>query len=312
MPAVFRYTVRRVLLMVPTFIGATMLVFFAGFALPGDPVAALGGERAMPEEVRANLIERYHLDEPVWKQYLFYMGDVLQGDLGESVLRRRDVSEIFGEVFPRTAQLAGLAIIIEVVIGLSAGILAALRKDKFLDQLVLVSTTFAVAIPVFVLGFAAQWLFAINLDWFPAGGIQEGFPESYILPAFVLATLSLAYAARLTRTTLTETLREDYIQTAKAKGMPQTRVVGRHALRNALIPVVTFFGLDLAALLGGAIITETVFNIPGMGGTIVKAISSRDHAIVVGFTMAAVTIYLVASLLIDLIYAGLDPRIRYE
>jgi ABC-type dipeptide/oligopeptide/nickel transport system permease component len=265
----------------------------------------------MPDEVRQNLIERYHLDEPVWKQYILYMGDVLQGDLGESVVLRREVNEIFVEVFPRTMQLAFLAIIIEIVLGLGAGVMAALKKDKFLDQLVLVTTTFAVAIPVFVLGFAAQSIFAIKLDWFPVGGINNGW-WSYVLPAFVLATLSLAYVARLTRTTLTESLREDYVKTAQAKGLPQTRVVGRHALRNALIPVVTFIGLDLAALLGGAIITETVFNIPGMGLTMVKAIGSRDHAIVVGFTIAAVTIYLLASLIIDLFYAALDPRIRYE
>ncbi len=297
--------------MIPTFIGASMLVFFAGFALPGDPVAALGGERQMPPTVRATLIHRYHLDEPVWKQYVLYMGDVIQGDLGESVLRRRQVSDIFRETFPRTAKLAGMAIVIEVIVGLGAGVMAALKKDKFLDQLVLVSTTFAVAVPVFVMGFAAQSVFAIKFNIFPVGGIKDG-AISYVLPAIVLAILSLAYVARLTRTTLSEALREDYIQTAKAKGLPQTRVVGRHALRNALIPVVTFIGLDLAGLLGGAIITETVFNIPGMGQTMVRAIGSRDHAIVVGFSIAAVVIYLMASLIIDLLYAALDPRIRYE
>ena len=311
MPVVVRYTARRLLLMIPTFIGATFLVFFAGFALPGDPIAVLGGERSMNESTRQQLIERYHLDEPVWQQYLRYMGDVLQGDLGVSILRRREVSDIFREVFPRTAKLAGLAIVIEIVMGLSAGVLAALKKDKFLDQLVLVSTTFAVAIPVFVLGFAAQSIFAIRLDIFPIGGIQDG-AWSYVLPAFVLAPLSLAYVARLTRTTLSESLNEDYVQTAKAKGLPQTRVVGRHALRNALIPVVTFIGLDLAGLLGGAIITETVFNIPGVGRTIVQAIGTRDHAIVVGLSIAAVIVYLIISLVIDLFYAVLDPRIRYE
>lgn len=297
--------------MIPTFIGATMLVFAAGFALPGDPVAALGGERSMSPAVRQNLIDRYHLDEPVWRQYILYMGDVVRLDLGESILRRRQVNDIFREVFPRTLRLAGMAIVIEIIIGLAAGIVAALKKDKFLDQLVLVSTTFAVAVPVFVLGFAAQSVFAITLNWFPAGGIQDGW-MSFVLPAFVLATLSLAYVARLTRTTLTEALREDYIQTARAKGLAPSRVVGRHALRNALVPVVTFIGLDLAGLMGGAVITETVFNIPGMGSTIVGAIAQRDHAIVVGFTMAAIVIYLTASLVIDLFYALLDPRIRYE
>jgi len=297
--------------MIPTFIGATLLVFFAGFALPGDPVAALSGERAMSPAIRENLIHRYHLDEPVWKQYMLYMGDVVQGDLGESVLRRREVKEIFLEAFPRTARLAGLAIIIEIIVGLGAGVMAALRKDKFLDQLVLVSTTLAVSIPIFVLGFLAQSVFGLHWDIFPVGGIQDGW-FSYMLPAIVLATVSLAYVARLTRATLSETLREDYIRTARAKGLSNARVIGRHGLRNALIPVITFIGLDLAALLGGAIITETVFNIPGMGLTIVRAIGARDHAIVVGFTIAAVVIYLLASLLIDLLYAVLDPRIRYE
>lgn len=297
--------------MIPTFIGASLLVFFAGFALPGDPVAALAGERQMNPDTRQALIERYHLDEPVWKQYALYMGDVVQGDLGRSILRRRDVSDIFSETIPRTATLAGVAIVIEIIVGLSAGILAALRKGKFLDQLVLVSTTLAVSIPIFVSGYLAQSIFSIELDIFPVGGIQSGF-YSYLLPGIVLAVVSLAYVARLTRTTLSETLREDYIKTAQAKGLSRRRVVARHGLRNALIPVVTFIGLDLAALLGGAIITETVFNIPGMGLTLVRAISTRDHAIVVGFTIAAVVVYLVASLIIDLLYGALDPRIRYE
>lgn len=297
--------------MIPTFIGASLLVFYAGFALPGDPVAALGGERQMNPDTRQQLIERYHLDEPVWKQYALYMGDVVQGDLGRSILRRRDVSDIFAETIPRTATLAGVAIVIEIIVGLAAGILAALRKGKFLDQLVLVSTTLAVSVPIFVSGYLAQSIFSIELDIFPVGGIQAGF-YSYLLPGIVLAVVSLAYVARLTRTTLSETLREDYIKTAQAKGLSRGRVVGRHALRNALIPVVTFIGLDLAALLGGAIITETVFNIPGMGLTLVRAIGTRDHAIVVGFTIAAVVVYLVASLIIDLLYGTLDPRIRYE
>lgn len=297
--------------MIPTFIGASLLVFFAGFALPGDPIAALGGERQMNPDTRQLLIERYHLDEPVWKQYTLYIGDVVQGDLGRSILRRREVSDIFAETFPRTATLAGVAIVIEIIVGLSAGVLAALRKAKFLDQLVLVSTTLAVSVPIFVSGYLAQSIFSIELDIFPVGGIHEGF-YSYLLPGIVLAVVSLAYVARLTRTTLSETLQEDYIRTAQAKGLTRRRVVARHGLRNALIPVVTFIGLDLAALLGGAIITETVFNIPGMGLTLVRAIGTRDHAIVVGFTIAAVVVYLVASLIIDLLYGTLDPRIRYE
>jgi oligopeptide transport system permease protein len=307
----FRYTLRRLLLLIPTFIGASALVFFAGFALPGDPVAALGGERQMSPAARENLIERYNLDEPVWKQYVLYMGNVLHGDLGESVLKRRDVVDIFKDAFPITLRLASLAVAIEIVVGLSAGVLAALRREKFLDQLVLVSTTLAVSIPVFVLGFASRSFFSVRWPIFPVGGINDGY-KSYLLPAIVLAVLSLAYVARLTRTSLMETLREDYIRTAEAKGLRPSRVVGRHALRNALIPVVTFVGIDLAGLMGGAIVTETIFNLPGVGFTLVRAIGSRDHAIVVGLTMAAVLVFMLVSLVVDLLYAVLDPRIRYE
>lgn len=307
-----RFTVRRMLLMIPTFIGASLLIFVAGYALPGDPVSAFGGERALSETTRAVLEARYRLDQPLINQYIGYMGDViLHFDLGESVLRRRPVKEIFWDAFPNTVRLALLAISIEVVIGLIAGVLAALRKGRFIDQLVLVSTTLVVAIPVFVLGFASQNLLGVKFRIFPIAGLNEGF-KSYLLPAFVLAALSLAYVARLTRTSLVEVMRADYIRTAQAKGLKPSRVIGRHALRNALIPVVTYIGLDLAFLFGGAIVTETVFNIPGVGFALVRAIGTRDNSIVVGFTLAAVVIFLLVSLLIDLLYAFLDPRIRYE
>ena len=307
-----RFTVRRVLLMIPTFIGASAIIFFAGFALPGDPVSAFGGERQLSDSTRAVLEERYRLDQPLLNQYVGYMSDlVLDFDLGESVLRRRPVSDIFWEAFPNTARLAVLAVAIEIVIGLVAGVLAALRKGRFIDQLVLVSTTLVVAIPVFVLGFASQNLLGVKLGWFPIAGLNEGF-KSDLLPAFVLAALSLAYVARLTRTSLVETMRQDYIRTAQAKGLRPSRVIGRHGLRNALIPVVTYIGIDLAFLMGGAIVTETVFNIPGVGFALVRAIGTRDNSIVVGFTLAAVIMFLLISLIIDLLYAVLDPRIRYE
>ncbi len=306
-----RYTIRRILLIIPTFIGASALIFFAGFALPGDPVSAFGGERALPEATRNALIERYRLDQPVFDQYLGYMGDVLTGDFGESVLRRRSINDIFAETFPNTLRLAALAVVFELVIGLLAGIVAALRKGKFLDSLVLVSTIIAISIPVFVLGFSLQYIVGVQWQILPVAGLQEGF-RSLILPAFVLGTLSLAYVARLTRTSLAETLREDYVRTAQAKGLRHSRVIGRHALRNALIPVITFIGIDLGALMGGAIVTETIFNINGVGFNLFRAIGTRDNAIVVGFTLIAVMIYLTMSLIVDLLYAALDPRIRYE
>lgn len=307
-----RFTVRRILLMIPTFIGASMLIFFAGFALPGDPVSAFGGERALSESTRQVLEARYRLDQPLINQYIGYMGDViLDFDLGESVLKRRSVNDIFWDAFPNTVRLALLAVSIEIVIGLIAGVLAALRKGRFIDQLVLVTTTLVVSIPVFVLGFASQNLLGVRFRIFPIAGLNEGF-KSYLLPAFVLAALSLAYVARLTRTSLVEVMGQDYIRTAQAKGLRPTRVIWRHGLRNALIPVITYIGIDLAALFGGAIVTETVFNIPGVGFALVRAIGTRDNSIVVGFTLAAVMIFLLVSLIIDLAYAFLDPRIRYE
>ena len=232
---VFRYTIRRILLIIPTFIGASALVFFAGFALPGDPVSAFAGERALPEATRKVLVERYRLDQPLVNQYLGYMGDVLTGDFGESVLKRRSVNSIFAETFPNTLKLAGLAITFELIVGLLAGIVAALRKDKFLDSLVLVTTIIAISIPVFVLGFSLQYLVGVRWQILPVAGLQEGF-RSLIMPSFVLGVLSLAYVARLTRTSLAETLREDYIRTAQAKGLRSSRVIGRHALRNASDP----------------------------------------------------------------------------
>jgi oligopeptide transport system permease protein len=208
-------------------------------------------------------------------------------------------------------KLAFAAFIFEAVLGLIAGILAGLRRGSFMDNLVLVSTTFIVAIPVFVLGFVAQLVLGVQLGWFPIAGIQEGW-YSYILPAMVLGSLSLVYIARLTRTSLVENLRSDYIRTAEAKGLPKRRVVGRHALRNSLIPVVTFLGVDLGTLMAGAIITEGIFNIPGVGREVFLAVGSQEYAVVVGIVTAGILVFIVMNLVVDLFYAVLDPRIRYE
>ena len=305
-----RYVARRLLQAIPVFFGATFIVFAMVYLIPGDPIRALNGERPISESAQAVLRDRYHLDDPLVVQYAKYVGGLLTGDFGETV-RGQPVSDIIKDKFPVTVKLAFAAFIFEAVLGLIAGILAGLRRGSFMDNLVLVSTTFIVAIPVFVLGFVAQLVLGVQLGWFPIAGIQEGW-YSYILPAMVLGSLSLVYIARLTRTSLVENLRSDYIRTAEAKGLPKRRVVGRHALRNSLIPVVTFLGIDLGTLMAGAIITEGIFNIPGVGREVFLAVGSQEYAVVVGIVTAGILVFIVMNLVVDLFYAVLDPRISYE
>jgi oligopeptide transport system permease protein len=292
------------------FIGATMLIFAMVFAIPGDPIRALSGERPMPPAVHEALVEQYHLNESLPKQYWIYITDALKGNFGID-FRGREVSDIMKERIPVTFKLALYAFIFETILGIIAGILAGLRRGGFMDSLVLVSTTVVISIPIFVLGFLAQILLGVKWHLFPIAGIREGF-RSYMLPAMVLGSVSLAYIARLTRTSLVENLRADYVRTATAKGLGRGRVVGIHTLRNSLIPVITFLGVDLGALMGGAIITETIFNLPGIGRAVFEAVGRQEGTVVVGIVTFLVFIFMVSNLIVDLLYAVLDPRIRYD
>lgn len=305
-----RFVVRRLLLAIPVIIGATFFVFFLVYALPGDPIRALAGDRPLPPGVVAQLRAEYNLDDPLVVQYLKYVGGLLQGDFGTD-FSGRQVSETIGLRLPVTVQLALTALVIEAVIGLIAGVLAAIRRNGFLDNLVLVSTTFLVSIPVFVLGYTVQFFFGVQWGIVPISGTNQGL-LSYIAPGFVLASTSLAYVARLTRTSLVENLRNDYVRTARAKGLPERTVVGKHALRNSLIPVVTFLGADLGALLSGAIVTEGVFNLPGLGRAVFDGVRSQEGALVVGISTFFILVYILANLLVDVLYAALDPRIRLD
>jgi peptide/nickel transport system permease protein/oligopeptide transport system permease protein len=305
-----RYIARRLLQAIPVFLGTTFLIFALVFAIPGDPIRALSGDKPISPSVYAELQERYNLNDPFLVQYGKYMGNLVKGDFGQS-FRGREVTEILKERFPVTVKLGLTAFAFEVLIGIFAGVLAGLRRGSFMDNLVLISTTIVVSIPVFVLGFTAQIMLGVKLGWFPIAGLSQGW-KSYLLPALVLAALSLAYVARLTRTSLVENLRSDYIRTAVAKGLPRKRVVGRHALRNSLIPVVTYLGIDLGALMGGAIVTEGIFNIPGVGQQVFQSIRSQEGPVVIGITTALVLVYISANLLVDVLYGVLDPRIRYE
>jgi oligopeptide transport system permease protein len=315
-----RYAARRLLQMVPVFFGATMLIFAMVYLIPGDPIRALFGERPVPTATVESLRERYNLDDPFLVQYGKYMGvvpdgdeglsGVFQGDFGED-FRGREVWDIMKQRFPITIRLTVIAIIVQSVVGIIAGVLAGIRRNSFMDNLVLVSTTLIVAVPLFVLEFGAQLGFGLELGWFPIAGVREGW-ISYVLPSAMLAVISLAYTARLTRTSIVENIRSDYVRTARAKGMTGRHVIGRHVLRNSLIPVVTFLGVNVGALLGGAIVTETIFNIPGVGRAVFEGVTQREGAVVVGIITVLVIVFLLANLLVDLIYGVLDPRIRYE
>jgi peptide/nickel transport system permease protein/oligopeptide transport system permease protein len=305
-----RYLIRRVLQIVPVFVGTTFIIFALVFAIPGDPIRALAGERPLAESTYQQLRDRYNLDDPLLVQYGKYMAGLAQGDFG-SDFRGREVTDIMAQRFPVTIRLTLYAFAFELVLGLLAGVMAGLRRGSLADNLVLVTTVAVVSIPVFVLGFTAQILIGVKLGWLPIAGLYQGW-TSYLLPGMVLGALSLAYVARLTRTSLVENLRADYVRTATAKGMPGRRVVGVHALRNSLIPVVTFLGVDLGALMGGAIVTEGIFNLPGVGQQVFLSIQQQESTVVVGIVTALVLVFILANLLVDVLYAVLDPRIRYD
>lgn len=304
-----RYIARRLLLGIPVLIGATFIIFALVYALPGDPIRALAGDRPLSPAVAAELRERFNLNDNLAVQYLKYVGGLLQGDFGTD-FRGRPVSEIISDRLPVTVRLALIALVFEGLFGIAAGVLAGIRRGSFLDNLVLVSTTAVVSVPVFVLGYIAQLTFGQRFAIFPIAGIQDGL-YGYILPGLVLAALSLAYIARLLRTSLVENLRSDYVRTAKAKGLTPTKVVGKHALRNSLIPVVTFLGADLGALLSGAIVTEGIFNLPGLGRAVFDAVLTQEGSVVVGIVTFFVFVYILFNLIVDVLYAALDPRIRY-
>ncbi|MCO5972085.1 ABC transporter permease [Actinoallomurus soli] len=307
----WRFVLRRVLQMVPVLIGTTFLIYVAVFALPGDPIRALGGDKPMPPSVYEALRHHYHLDEPLIEQYGRYLLGLVRGDFGET-LNGQSVASLMATGWTVTVQLALTAWVFELVVGIALGVLAGLRKGGIIDSLVLSGTTFVIAIPAFVLAYSAQLIFGLKLGWFPTAGTDDGWPYSYLLPGIILGSLSLAYIARLTRTSLVENMRADYVRTALAKGLPRRRIILRHTLRNSLIPVVTYLGVDLGNLLAGAIVIEGIFNLPGIGQQIFQAVQIKDGPTVVGISTFLVLIFLLANLVVDILYGALDPRIRYE
>ncbi|MFJ3232874.1 ABC transporter permease [Streptomyces sp. NPDC086787] len=306
-----RYVARRLLQMIPVFFGTTLLIFLMVYSLPGDPVRALWGDRPADPQAMAQLKHQYWLDRPVFEQYWHYISNVFKGDFGTSFVTQRKVSDVMSESFPVTIRLALVAFAIEIVVGLGLGLMSGLNRGKIYDKLVLVITLLLVSVPIFVLGFVAQTVFATDLGWTTATVQNDKDLGQLLLPGIILGSLSFAYVARLSRTSIAENLRADYVRTAVAKGLPRRRVIGVHLMRNSLIPVVTFLGTDLGALMGGAIVTEGIFNVHGIGNTLYRSINQSDNTTVVGIVTVLVIVYLFSSLVVDLLYAVLDPRIRY-
>ncbi|MEV6343456.1 ABC transporter permease [Actinoplanes sp. NPDC051851] len=307
----FRYIVRRLLQMVLTFFGATFLVFALMFANQKDPIQALVGERPVTESQRIALTERYHLDEGFFMQYWYYMKGVLTGDFGTSMTGRK-IWEMMADAWPVTLRLSLIAIVIAATIAVTVGVYAALKRGGLFDNASLLITLVLLAMPIVVIAPLFQLIFGISLNWFPPTATRDATFWQLLLPALVLACVVVAPEMRVTRTSVAENLRSDYVRTARAKGLTRMRVIWVHVLRNSLIPVVTLIGVDLGQLFAGAIVTEHVFNIPGVGFNIARAINTEDGPLVVGFVSILVILFLFINLLVDLLYAALDPRIRYE
>ncbi|MCW2650243.1 MAG: peptide transporter [Mycobacterium sp.] len=304
------YVGRRVLLMIPVFLGATLLIYAMVFLVPGDPIAALGGDRPLSPGLTAQLHAQYHLDDPFWLQYAKYLQGLLRGDFGRS-FSGLPVKEVMAQAFPVTIRLALIALGVEAVFGIGFGVIAGLRRGGLFDAGVLVISLVIIAIPIFVLGFLAQFLFGVKLGIAPVTVGDQATLGRLLLPGVVLGAVSFAYVVRLMRSAVSENAGADYVRTATAKGLSGPRVVTVHILRNSLIPVVTFLGADVGALMAGAIVTEGIFNIHGIGGALYQAVTRQEAPTVVSIVTVLVIVYLVANLAVDLLYAALDPRIRY-
>ncbi|MCG1055915.1 ABC transporter permease subunit [Mycetohabitans sp. B5] len=332
-----RFVLRRLGMVIPTFIGITLLAFALIHLIPGDPIEVMMGERGVDPQMHAEALHRLGLDEPLPLQYLHYVGRALHGNLGTSLITNTSVMDEFLARFPATLELSVCAMAFALLFGLPAGVAAALRRGSWLDHTVMGTALTGYSMPIFWWGLLLIMLFSVTLGWTPVSGriaveydipyttgfmlidsllsTDEGAFKSavshLILPAVVLGTIPLAVVARMTRSSMLEVLREDYIRTARAKGLSPARVVLVHALRNALIPVVTVIGLQVGTLLAGAVLTETLFSWPGIGKWLIDAISRRDYPVVQGGILMIATLVILVNLLVDLLYGVLNPRIRH-
>ena len=303
------WVLRRILAVVPVLFGVTLAVFSMLFLVPGDPVKMMLAEFVTNPDQVAQMRAQLHLDEPILKQYGRFVGGAVRGDLGTSIRSRRPVATEISENFASTAQLAVAAMLVAIALGVPLGLLAALSRNSWLDVASMAAALLGVSMPSFWLGLLLIFVFSLHLAWFPATG--GGDLQHLVLPAVTLGLVASAIIARLTRSSMLEVLGQDYVRTARAKGLGRFAVVVRHALKNALIPIITIFGLQFGNLLAGAVIVETVFSRPGLGRLIVGGILNKDFPLVQGTVLFVATTYVVINLLVDVAYAYADPRIRF-
>ncbi|KFC71657.1 ABC-type dipeptide/oligopeptide/nickel transport system, permease component precursor [Bosea sp. LC85] len=312
------YLLRRLLHMLPVLVLASFAIFAMIYAVPGGPVAVLVGENASPEEIAAT-IARYGLDRPMLIQYLDWLGQALRGDFGLSLHSRQPVLALIGERLPATLQLAVAAILVALLVGIPVAVASAVRPNSWLDRLLSGWSALALGVPTFWLGILLILLFAVELHWLPSASRYVPFWESpmdalrsLILPALTLGIYVSGIFARFLRASLIGEAKQDYVRTARAKGLPESRVVGLHIMRNALLPFVTIVGLMMANFIGGAVVTEAVFTYPGLGRLVIQAISTRDYPLIQGCIMVILVGYMLVNLIIDVLYAWIDPRIEYH
>lgn len=305
-----RYLLRRVLQMIPVVLGTTLLVYALVFALPGDPVRAMFGDKPVNEAVAAQIRAEYNLDKPFFVQYLLFLKNALTLNFGNTFAGQPVISEI-GRAFPVTIKLALMAFVFEALFGVVFGIISGLKKGKWYDSVILVVSLLLISVPTFVTGFLMQYFIGVKWHILPVtAGSNPGFLD-LLMPAMVLGSVSMAYIIRLTRSEVSSNVTEDYVRTARAKGMSNRSVLVRHVLRNSLIPVVTYLGQDLGALMGGAMISETIFNIHGVGFLTYQSILKGESNLVVSIVTLLTLIFVITNLIVDMLYALLDPRIRY-
>jgi dipeptide transport system permease protein len=333
----YRFVLRRIGMVIPTFIGISLLAFALIHLIPGDPVEVMMGERGVDPQMHREAMHRLGLDQPLPVQYVHYVGHALRGDLGMSLITNTSVMDEFLARFPATVELSVCAMIFALVVGLPVGVAAALKRGSWLDHTVMGTALTGYSMPIFWWGLLLIMFFSVMLGWTPVSGriaVEYDIPHvtgfmlidaalssdegawrsalsHLILPSIVLGTIPLAVIARMTRSSMLEVLREDYIRTARAKGLSPARVIGVHALRNALIPVVTVIGLQVGTLLAGAVLTETLFSWPGIGKWLIDAIGRRDYPVVQGGILVIATLVIVVNLVVDLLYGVLNPRIRH-
>jgi peptide/nickel transport system permease protein len=330
------YIIRRLLSLIPTLLGVSIIVFLFLRMIPGDPALALAGEHASEATVE-RIREEFGLNKPLYEQYLTYMGKILRGDLGRSVFNKRYVSDELRARFPATLELTACALLVAMIVGLPAGIISATKRNSIFDNAAMVGSLLGISMPIFWLGLMLNWFFAVRLGWLPsvtrldadiqlqritnlvivdslltgnAQALINGI-KHLILPAIALGTIPMAIIARMTRSAMLEVLEQDYVRTARAKGLAERVVTLKHALKNALLPVITILGLQVGLLLSGAVLTETIFAWPGIGRWLYLSILARDYPIVQGMALFITFLFLVVNLVVDLSYALVDPRIRY-